>query len=255
MFAQACHLLQVDAATVQKLPEAVKAGEQGFASYANLLALGWVGNMVLDLATGKEATGVKALRGPTSSADRHPEHSTVALVWGFPSSNNEAEVRLLVQRVFNAERKFPPADVTIVDDSSAFVHFRDPHHMLQFLRLMQGPHISDSIPPSFRAAPYHAYEHLCRSPLTSERLADSADILQLERFSPPQPLASTLLDDILHGKIHKEIEYASLEPHRAQGNDLLHLQDLSDQDVETNEPREAEQLKEETVSDSRIGVQ
>jgi len=254
VFAQACHLLQIDAATVQKLPEAVKAGEQGFASYANLLALGWIGNMVLDLATGKEATGVKALRGPTSSAGRHPEHSTVALVWGFPSGSDEALIRLLVQRVFNAEGNFPPLDATIVDDSSAFVHFRDPCHMLQFFRLMQGPRVSDSIPTSFRAAPYHAYEHLCRSPLTSERLADSADILQLESFSPQQTSARTLIHDILHGKVHKEIEYAGLEPNRTQGNEVLHLQDSSDQAVETNEPHEAEHV-EEKESDSRIGIQ
>lgn len=237
MFAQACHLLQVDSATIQRLPEAVKAGEQGFASYANLLALGWVGNMVLDLATGKEATGVKALRGPTPSVDRHPEHSTVALVWGFSSGSNESEVRLLVQRVFNAERKFPPADITIVDESSAFVHFRDPRHMLQFLRLMQGPrNVSEpavnSVPASFRAAPYQAYEHLCRSPLTSERLAESADILQLERTCPQQTSVDSLVDDILHGKVRKDIE----------GTVSLH------------EPHEVEHAKEETESGSRMGV-
>ena len=236
VFAQACHLLHVDAATIKKLPAAVKAGEQGLASYANLLALGWVGNVVLDLATGKEATGVKALRGPTSLADRHPEHSTVALVWGFPSGSNESEVRLLVQRIFNSERRFPPADITIVDESSAFVHFRDPRHMLQFLGLMQGlcnvpePRVQ-SVPASFRAAPYQAYEHLCRSPLTSERLAESADILQLERFSPPQASVD-ILDGTLHGKVHKDIE-------RTVGLDELH---------------EVEHAKEATESGSRIGV-
>lgn len=231
VFAQACHLLQVDAATIQRLPEAVKAGEQGFASYANLLALGWVGNMVLDLTTGKEATGVKSLRGPATSADRHPEHSTVALVWGFPSGSNESEVRLVVQRVFNAERKFPPADITLLDESSAFVHFRDHSHMLQFFRLMQGPRtVSEpAVPASFRAAPYQAYEHLCRSPLTSERLAESADILQLERLSPLQTSVDTLVNDILHGK---GIE-GTVAPH---------------------EPHEADHAKEETESGSRIGV-
>lgn len=231
VFAQACHLLQVDAATIQRLPEAVKAGEQGFASYANLLALGWVGNMVLDLTTGKEATGVKALRDPAPTADRHPEHSTVALVWGFPSGSYESEVRLLVQRVFNAERKFPPADITLLDESSAFVHFRDPSHMLQFFRLMQGPRtVSEpAVPASFRAAPYQAYEHLCRSPLTSERLAESADILQLERLSPLQTSVDTLVNDILHGK---GIE-GTVAPH---------------------EPHEADHAKEETESGSRIGV-
>lgn len=237
VFAQACHLLQVDAATIQKLPAAVKAGEQGFASYANLLALGWVGNMVLDLATGKEAIGVKALRSTTSSADRHPEHSTVALVWGFPSGSNESEVRLLVQRVFNAERKFPPADITIVDETSAFVHFRDPRHMLQFLRLMQGPRdvsepAGNSVPACFRAAPYQAYEHLCRSPLTSERLAESADILQLERFSPQQSSVDTIVDYISHGNVHKD----------------------SDAPAGLHKPHEVEHAKEETQSDSRIGA-
>lgn len=210
MFAQACHLLHVDAATIRKIPDAVKVGEQGFASYANLLALGWVGNMVLDLTTGKEATGVKALRGPTSSADRHPEHSTVALVWGFPSGSNEFEIRLIVQRVFNAERKFPPADITIIDESSAFVHFRDSRHMHQFLRLMQGPRISDAIPTSFRAAPYQAYEVLCRSPLTTERLVDSANILLLDRFYLQQTPADTLVSDISSVKVLEEIGYAEV---------------------------------------------
>lgn len=210
VFAQACHLLHVDAATIRKIPDAVKVGEQGFASYANLLALGWVGNMVLDLTTGKEATGVKALRGPTSSADRHPEHSTVALVWGFPSGSNEFEIRLIVQRVFNAERKFPPADITIIDESSAFVHFRDSRHMHQFLRLMQGPRISDAIPTSFRAAPYQAYEVLCRSPLTTERLVDSANILLLDRFYLQQTPADTLVSDISSVKVLEEIGYAEV---------------------------------------------
>ncbi|KAG0616179.1 hypothetical protein M758_5G096300 [Ceratodon purpureus] len=237
VFAQACHLLQVDAATIQRLPEAVKLGEQGFASYANLLALGWVGNMVLDLTTGKEATGVKALRGPTPPADRHLEHSTVALVWGFPSGSNEAEVRLIVQRVFNAERKFPPADITIVDESSAFVHFKDPRHMHQFLRLMQGPRtVSEpavnSVPASFRAAPYQAYEHLCRSPLTSERLAESADILQLERIYPQPSPVDSIVHDILHGNVRKDTEGT----------------------VSLDEPHEVEDAKEETEGDSRIGV-
>lgn len=214
---------------------------------------------MLDLTTGKEATGVKALRGPTSPADRHPEHSTTALVWGFPSGSNEHEVRLLVQRVFNAERRFPPAVVTIVDDSAAFVHFKDPRHMLQFLRLMQGP-VSEAaaVPPSFRAAPYHAFEHLCRSPLTLERLADAADILQLERFSPPQTSASTLIDDILTGKLHKEIQYTAVEPDNEHGNDVLYLQDSSDRDVGTSglhEPHEAEHVQEEIERGSRIGVQ
>jgi hypothetical protein len=68
--------------------------------------------------------------------------------------------------------------------------------------------------------------------LTSERLAESADILQLERISPLQTSVDTLVDDILHGKGHKAIE----------GTVALH------------EPHEADHAKEETESGSRIGV-
>jgi len=86
-------------------------------------------------------------------------------------------------------------------------------------------------------------------------LADSADILQLERFSPQLTSASTIIDDILHGKVHKKIDYASVEPNLTQRNEVLHLQDSSDQVVETNEPHETKHVKEETERDSRIEVQ
>ena len=53
--AQVCHLLQVDVATCCNLPKTIKTRKHGLASYANILAIGGVGNMALDLATGDVA--------------------------------------------------------------------------------------------------------------------------------------------------------------------------------------------------------
>lgn len=64
MFAQVCHLLQVDVATNCNLPKVIKTREHGLASYANILAMGRVSNMALDLATREDVACVKPLQGP-----------------------------------------------------------------------------------------------------------------------------------------------------------------------------------------------
>jgi poly(A)-specific ribonuclease len=104
VFAQACHLLQIDVATIRNLPQAVKQGDAGLASYANLLALGWVGNMALDLISGKQATGVKAFHAHQLPANRHLDNSTVALVWGFPAGSREQDLLKMVRQMFKPER-------------------------------------------------------------------------------------------------------------------------------------------------------
>lgn len=98
VFAQVCHLLQIDVATIRNLPQAVKQGDAALASYANLLALGWVGIMALDLSSGKQATGVKAFHAHQLPANHHSDNSTVALVWGFPAGSREQD--LLIQKWF-----------------------------------------------------------------------------------------------------------------------------------------------------------
>lgn len=187
IFAQACHLLQIDAPTIRKLPQAVKAGEPGLASYSNLLVMGWVGSMSLDLTTGKEATGVKVLKGAHPPKRGQYEYSRVALLWGFPLGSKDHNLRRIVQRFFHPEKPgpFPSLHITIVDESSAFVEFKEPQLMHQFLQLMQKPKSAEAeevILQGLRAAPYEAYQHLCRSPLTTERLADSANILRLDNY-------------------------------------------------------------------------
>ncbi|KAH9550739.1 hypothetical protein CY35_10G087300 [Sphagnum magellanicum] len=182
VFAQACHLLQIDVSTIRNLPQAVKDGDAGLASFVNLLALGWVGNMALDLASGKEATGVKAFRGPHPPANRHSSNSTVVLVWGFPAGSEEHDLRRIVQDVFKQDRPGPPLDVILVDKSAAFIKFREPAVMQQFFQLIQDQKTASTYPtisPDLRAAPYEAYECLCKSPLSTELLADSAHILGL----------------------------------------------------------------------------
>ncbi|CAK9195023.1 unnamed protein product [Sphagnum troendelagicum] len=182
VFAQACHLLQIDVSTIRNLPQAVKDGDAGLASFVNLLALGWVGNMALDLTSGKEATGVKAFRGPHPPANRHSSNSTVVLVWGFPAGSEEHDLRRIVQEVFKQDRPGPPLDVILVDKSAAFIKFREPAVMRQFFQLIQDQKTASTDPtisPDLRAAPYEAYECLCKSPLSTELLADSAHILGL----------------------------------------------------------------------------
>jgi poly(A)-specific ribonuclease len=182
VFAQACHLLQIDVATIQNLPQAVKQGDAGLASYANLLALGWVGNMALDLSSGKQATGVKAFHAHQLPANHDSDNSTVALVWGFPAGSREQDLLKMVQKMFKPERHGLRLEITLVDNSAAFIEFRNPAVMQQFFQLLQVPKTAHiSISSDLRAAPFEAYEYLCKSPLSTELLADSAHILGLDQ--------------------------------------------------------------------------
>ncbi|CAK9196479.1 unnamed protein product [Sphagnum troendelagicum] len=181
VFAQACHLLQIDVATIRNLPQAVKQGDAGLASYVNLLALGWVGNMALDLSSGKQATGVKAFHAHQLPANYHSDNSTVALVWGFPVGSQEQDLLKVVQKMFKPERHGLRLEITLVDNS-AFIEFRNPAVMQQFFQILQVPKTAHkSISSDLRAAPFEAYEYLCKPPLSTELLADSAHILGLDQ--------------------------------------------------------------------------
>lgn len=230
MFAQACHLLQIDAATIRNLPKGVKAGEQGLANYANMLAMGWVGSMALDLVTGRDAEGVKALQGPHHLANRQHEHSCVALVWGFPLGSKENEIRAMVQKVFNPDRQYPRMDVVPVDESSAFVDFRNPFLVHQFLELMlQSINSREKGSQCLRAAPYDAYEYLCKTPLTSEHLADSASILQLDHLFSKGSLLNSHASQL--GPSSKVEEHIDLDRLTEKGSAELHFSEPSHSDV------------------------
>ncbi|CAK9206078.1 unnamed protein product [Sphagnum jensenii] len=228
VFAQACHLLQVDVSTIRNLPQAVKEGDAGLASYTNVLALGWVGNMALDLSSGKEAAGVKAFCSPHPHANRRTDISTVALVWGFPAGCQERDLQRIVQNVFKPGERGPPVEVTLVDNSSAFIEFRNSVVMHQFFQLLQGPktpttHTSCS--PDLRAAPYEAYERLCKSPLSTELLADSAQILCLDQqFPQGRPIQHDSYDDMLPlARSQEQFDLEAMPPTISQENaDIRH---------------------------------
>ncbi len=68
-----------------------------------------------------------------------------------------------------------------MDNSAAFIEFRNPAVMQQFFQLLQVPKTAHiSISSDLRAAPFEAY-YLCKSPLSTELLADSAHILGLDQ--------------------------------------------------------------------------
>jgi hypothetical protein len=184
IFAQICHILQLDISTIRQLPQAVAGAPTGFASYANLMMLQtFRGQSALDLTTGNEAVGVKALRGPTIPPNRSVERDNVALFWGLlPARGLEGYLRKLVQNIFAKELRMASIDVYQVDVSSAFVEFRSPTILEAFfsgvnksLSITAGT--EDEFP--LKAARFEAYERVCRSPLATKELAMAADLLQI----------------------------------------------------------------------------
>ncbi|KAL3679542.1 hypothetical protein R1sor_022498 [Riccia sorocarpa] len=193
IFAQICHLLRVDPATLRSLAQISKspaAARTGFASYANLLMLqSYKGQLALDLRTGAEALGDLAPRGPQTPPYRLLNRENVILVWGVPSKIQEHTLRKMVQNVLSKEKRLANVSIVSVDESSAFVEFRSAAIVDTFLRAFEAALVNNSNSDSlldlrdFKIARFAAYEHICRSPLSTETLAISADLLRMSHFS------------------------------------------------------------------------
>ncbi|BFI40227.1 poly(A)-specific ribonuclease [Marchantia polymorpha subsp. ruderalis] len=192
VFAQICHLLQVDTATIRSLPQAAMSqvdSRLGFASYTNLLMLQtFKGQLALDLRTGKEALGDRAPRGPQSPPYRLLNRENVVLVWGLPSKIQDPILRKMVQNVFSKEKRLANVEIICVDESSAFVEFRSAAILEAFMRAFEVA-LSDSSNSEalldlrdFKVARFAAYERICRSPLSTETLGISADLLKISHF-------------------------------------------------------------------------
>ncbi|KAL2613445.1 hypothetical protein R1flu_025137 [Riccia fluitans] len=192
IFAQICHLLRVDLATLRSLTEnamSKTSSRSGFASYANLLMLQtYKGQLALDLRTGTEALGDRAPRGPQAPHYRLLNRENVVLVWGVPSKIQEHILKKMVQNVFAKEKRLANVSIVYVDESSAFVEFRSAQIVEAFMRAFEAALVNNWDPDSlldlrdFKIAKFAAYERICRSPLSTETLGISADLLRIGHF-------------------------------------------------------------------------
>ncbi|CAM6106387.1 unnamed protein product [Calypogeia fissa] len=191
VFAQICHMLQVDIGTIRQLAHAAAGASMGFASYANLMMLQtFRGQAALDLTTGNEAVGIKAPRGPTIPPFRLAERDNVALFWGLlPARGIEGYLRKIVVNIFAKEKRMASIDIYPVDGSSAFVEFRSSAILEAFFKAVEAVVVSKSSSTGvgtedefpLKAARFEAYERICRSPLATQSLGMAADLLEVNQ--------------------------------------------------------------------------
>ncbi|KAJ7562335.1 hypothetical protein O6H91_03G065000 [Diphasiastrum complanatum] len=186
VFAQLCHFLKIDATSIRSLPEQVKLGEMGLASYTNLLYLGWVGQLVLDLTTGEEATGIKALRGRAMHR-QNSYHENVVLIWGNDSLGTVQGLQKQLKDWFIDTAYRPDVNIVLLDKRSAFLVFTCEQFAEELVSTYtnsinsgtpQSSFAAKLIASGMRVARFERYERLCRSPLSTQTLAESAEALE-----------------------------------------------------------------------------
>ncbi|CAN0896836.1 Poly(A)-specific ribonuclease PARN [Linum grandiflorum] len=182
IFAQSCNYLGVD--FKQHSPPLNLALHQKLEKHINRLYLNWANGDIIDLTTGKQIPAV-GFKGPSRRFSKI-EFENVVLIWRFPSKLTVREIKECICKVFGLSSV---ASIFRVDESAVLVHFDKPELVSDFLLLKEtleksndalsalNPLSSLLVGGRTRAAGYHTYKEICRSPVSRVLLADAADAL------------------------------------------------------------------------------
>eukprot|EP01018_Ginkgo_biloba_P023203 Gb_26782 [translate_table: standard] len=184
IFAQACHHLDIDFTEIHSPMELAKADK--LQKYVNLLYLGWINGAVLDLTTGGDATESR----PMVQVRKVPKFvsANLVIVWGFPIGYGANDLRGFVSGVVGTASSI--TGIFFLDESSAFVRFRNEQDAVDFLHSMEDRMTATSDSFSVQnplatlleagcisAAGYDIYEQICKSSLSKLFFAEQAEAL------------------------------------------------------------------------------
>ncbi|XP_057816544.1 poly(A)-specific ribonuclease PARN [Cryptomeria japonica] len=184
IFAQACKHLDIDLNNLHLGSDFALADK--FQRYANLLYVGWIRSLVLDLTTGGEAVESRTMLQSHYLSKLIP--AKLVLVWGFQTGYSESDLRGLVKGVLGTV--YPVMGVYFLDASSAFIHFLNEQMAAKFLCLMeakmeetcnflssQSPLTSLLETGSINAIGYDMYEQICKSSMSKLLFAEQVEAL------------------------------------------------------------------------------
>lgn len=185
IFAQACNHLDIDFTKIHS-PTDLAAAVQ-LQKYVNLLYLGWITCIILDLTTGGDATESR----PMVQTRNRPKlvSNNLVLVWGFRTGYNCSDLRGLVSGVLGTTSSI--TGIFFLDESSAVIHFRNEQVAAEFLHMMENTmevssnSLSSQNPlitllearGTIAAAGYEIYEQICKSSLSKLLFAEQAEAL------------------------------------------------------------------------------
>jgi poly(A)-specific ribonuclease len=183
IFAQACNHFDIDFTKIHSPTDLAMAVQ--LQKYVNLLYLGWINCVVLDLTTGGDATESR----PMVRGRNRPKlvSNNLVLVWGFRAGYNYSDLRGLVSGVLGTTSSI--TGIFFLDESSAVIHFRNEQVATEFLHIMENTMavsndcLSSQKPlttllesgGTIAAASYDTYEQICKSSLSKLLFAEQAE--------------------------------------------------------------------------------
>lgn len=185
IFAQACNHLDIEFTKIHSPTDLAMAVQ--LQKYVNLLYLGWINCVILDLTTGGDATESR----PMVRGRNRPKlvSNNLVLVWGFQTGYNCSDMRGLVSGVLGTTSSI--TGIFFLDESSAVIHFRNEQVAAEFLHKMEktmsvsSDCLSSQNPlntllyagGTIAAASYDIYEQICKSSLSKLLFAEQAEAL------------------------------------------------------------------------------
>ncbi|KAH9318472.1 hypothetical protein KI387_020241 [Taxus chinensis] len=184
IFAQACNHLDIDFNNFHPGPDLARVDK--FQKYVNLLYVGWIRSIVLDLATGGEAVESRTMLQRHKVSNLVP--AKLVLIWGFQTGYSDNDLRGLVKGVMGTASHI--TGVHFLDPSSAFINFCNEQVAAEFLCSMENkmaescnavatrsPLTSLLETASINAISYDMYEQICKSSLSKLVFAEQAEAL------------------------------------------------------------------------------
>ncbi|EFJ28195.1 hypothetical protein SELMODRAFT_451150 [Selaginella moellendorffii] len=197
IFAQLWRTVVSNPTEFYALSKKILRGTHAISEFSNLLYMGWAGHFVLDLKTGKEAKGSKALPERESYSARRPASDAAVIVWSQDPVGSSRQLQKLVKSCFEETQFSSEVEVIPVSENAAFLAFKSLRSSEEFSQALESiktkrkklntiaARLSSS---GLEGARFGTFEKLCKSELSTFNIGDA--IQSINCFSDDELAAS-----------------------------------------------------------------